>query len=184
LARLKDDPELCNVPVVMVTQADGEDLGLALGATAFLTKPVNYESLKDTLDGIVAVDVADVLVVEDDEATRQMMRRLLVRGGHRCREATNGREALGLLDDATPDAVLLDLVMPVMDGFEFLDWFRKREECREVPVIVVTSKDLSPSEREHLSERVLSVVTKGPGNRAQLLDMIAQLVGHGQASTS
>ncbi len=186
LSRLKAEAEYCNIPIVMITQTDGEDLGHALGAAAYLHKPVEFERLRSVLDQTLGSETTShVLVVEDDEDTRAMMRKMLVRAGQRCSEAADGREALGFLRDHHPDLILLDLMMPVMDGFEFLEAFAEREDWQDIPIVVVSAKDLTNRERELLSERARSVMTKGPGNRQKLLRTIENLVAsHGRKGRS
>lgn len=109
-----------------------------------------------------------MLIVEDDPATRELLRRTLEGHGHQVREAANGRSALGVLADGPPALILLDLLMPEMDGFEFLHAVRADARWRDIPVIVLTSKDLSGTERERLNGEVEAVLQKGALSREAL----------------
>jgi CheY-like chemotaxis protein len=117
-----------------------------------------------------------VLVVDDDVEVRQLLRRMLEPEGYTIVEAENGRVALERLRDGAPAVVLLDLMMPEMDGFEFVAEFRRHEAWREIPIVVVTAKDLSREERERLSGYVQKILQKGAHGRAELLAEVRELV--------
>ncbi len=153
LADLKSDPQLCDVPVVMVTMVDDENLGYALGATDYLTKPVDRERLLTLIDKHrpQASEDNTVLIVEDDDSTRELLKRMLGGTGWTIAEAANGRIALDRLPQVNPELILLDLMMPEMDGFEFLAEFRKTPQWRSIPVIVVTAKELTSEDRQRLN---------------------------------
>jgi CheY-like chemotaxis protein len=118
-----------------------------------------------------------VLVVDDDESLRQLVRRILEREGFTVMEAENGRAALERLRDSSPGAILLDLMMPEMDGFEFVAEFRRHEAWRGIPIVVVTAKDLSREDRERLNGHVERILQKGMHSRAELLAEVRELVG-------
>jgi CheY-like chemotaxis protein len=121
-----------------------------------------------------------VLVVDDDQPTRELLRRAIEQEGRPVAEAENGRAALTWLEDHEPDLVLLDLIMPEMDGFEFLEAVRARDEWRAIPVVVVTAKQLTDDDRWRLNGGVERVLAK-PGNSSEpLLDQIRELVGGGE----
>ena len=105
-----------------------------------------------------------------------MLRKMLARAGQRCSEAVNGRQALDFLGENRPDLIFLDLMMPVMDGFEFLEAVAQREDWQDIPIVVVSAKDLTNRERKLLSERAQTVMPKGPGSRKNLLRIIENLV--------
>jgi CheY-like chemotaxis protein len=117
-----------------------------------------------------------VLIVEDDGLTRQMLRTLLERQGWDVREATNGRTGLAALRDRLPALIILDLMMPEMDGFKFVNEMRAREAWRDIPVLVLTAKDLNRGERERLNGAVQQVFQKGVTSRQQLVQEIHRLV--------
>jgi CheY-like chemotaxis protein len=110
-----------------------------------------------------------VLVVDDDVAVRQLLRRMLEPEGYTVVEAENGRAALERLRDVSPSVVLLDLMMPEMDGFDFVAEFRRHEPWRAIPIVVVTAKDLSREDTERLNGYVQRILQKGSHSREQLL---------------
>jgi CheY-like chemotaxis protein/anti-sigma regulatory factor (Ser/Thr protein kinase) len=184
LKALKADPELCDIPVVLVTIMGDRDLGFALGAADYITKPLDRELLMRAVGRHVrGGDRAQVLVVDDDPKTRDMLRRTLQKAGWTVAEAANGCEALEALERAKPALVLLDLLMPDMDGFEVLERLNGDATWREVPVIIVTAKDLTPDDIERLNGRVAKVLQKGTYERRDLVRdihaMIARQVAHG-----
>ena len=177
LRALKADPVLHDVPVVMLTMIDDRGKGFALGAADYLTKPVDRERLHQALARYRDTDGSgSVLLIEDDEATREVMARTLEKSDWRVTEAANGREALDRLAAEQPRLILLDLMMPVMDGFEFLLEMRANDAWREIPVIVLTAKDLTPDDRRVLSGRVEQIVKKGAEDKQQVVTMIRQVL--------
>ena len=183
LKALKADPDLCDIPVVLVTIMGDRDLGFALGAADYITKPLDRELLMRAVRRHVrGGDRAQVLVVDDDPKTRDMLRRTLQKAGWTVAEAANGCEALEALERAKPALVLLDLLMPGMDGFEVLERLNGDATWREVPVIIVTAKDLTPDDVDRLNGRVAKVLQKGAYQRRDLVRdihaMIARQVVH------
>ena len=176
LAALKADPALADVPVVMATIVDEKQLGFALGAVEYLTKPIDRDRLRAVLGRYLRRDNPSVLVVEDDAATRSVLARTLAAAGWDVIEAENGRAALERLVTARPGLILLDLMMPEMDGFEFLDALRRRPDGRGVPVIVITAKELTDEDRRRLNGGVERIVAKGAHSRDQLLAEVRELV--------
>jgi signal transduction histidine kinase/DNA-binding response OmpR family regulator len=176
LSALKADPNLCDIPVVMVTVAPERGVGLSLGAVEVLTKPVDRAQLTALLNRVVRRG-GPVLVVEDDADTRDMMRHTVDKMGLSVAETANGRLALSWLGDNPPPAViLLDLMMPEMDGFELLDVLADRAEWREIPVIVVTAKQLAAEERERLSRQARKVLEKATATRNDIAAAIGEAV--------
>jgi signal transduction histidine kinase/CheY-like chemotaxis protein len=177
LRKLKADPELALIPVMMLTIEDEKNKGYALGAADYMTKPVDRGRLRGILDKYRSDDKAQrVLVVEDEKTTRQLLRRMLVGEGWQVREAENGRVALERLAEARPDLILLDLLMPEMDGFEFLSKLRQIPTMRHVPVVVVTAADLSEEDRRRLSGGVERVLLKAAYSRDELLAELRDLI--------
>ena len=160
LAALKDDPALAAIPVVMLTITDDRGLGFALGASEYLTKPIERAQLAAVLARYRRTPGAAVLVVEDDADTRTVLRRSLEKEGWRVAEAENGRIGLERVRAERPALVLLDLMMPEMDGFEFLDELRRDERIRNLPVVVITAKTLTEDDRRRLNGGVERVVQK------------------------
>ena len=151
LAALKADPETAAIPVVMVSFVVDAALSASLGAVEAVPKPVDWTRLRTILDQFRAAD-GDVLVVDDDADMRHRLRTVLERNGWSVREAGNGCEALDQVQHGVPRLVLLDLTMPIMDGFSFLDRLRDLPGCAEVPVVVLSARDTTAVERERLSE--------------------------------
>ena len=177
LSRLKSDPELADIPVIMVTIEEDQSLGYALGAVDYLLKPVDYDRLHTLLQPYQKSSSAScVMVVEDNIDNREMICRQLGQTGWRVLEAENGRQALALLEKEQPGVVLLDLMMPEMNGFEFVRNLRQHSQWRSLPVIVLTAKDLTPSEREWLSGQTQRIYQKGSSSRQLLIDEIRSLL--------
>ena len=177
LRALKADPMLEQIPVVMLTMVDDKSKGYALGATDYLTKPVDREQLRNALlRYYMPGESCSVLLVEDDQATREMMARTLENSEWQIVEAGNGREALERLAEKKPRLILLDLMMPVMDGFDFLLEMRANAEWQDIPVIVLTAKDLTEEDRRVLSGRVEQIVEKGACAHDQVVQLIHQVI--------
>ncbi|RYC29626.1 response regulator [Lichenibacterium minor] len=146
LSELKSDPELAAIPVVMVSSVDDKGLAASLGAADYMLKPVRRDRLTQVMAGFRSSE-GGVLIVEDDANLRLHVRSLLEDEGWTVADAGNGREALEQVALRRPEVVLLDLQMPVMDGFDFLKEFRAVPGCADVPVVVLTAKDLTREDR-------------------------------------
>jgi signal transduction histidine kinase/DNA-binding response OmpR family regulator len=176
LSRLKSDPELADIPVLMVTIDQDRALSSALGAVEYLLKPVDTDRLLTLLQPYRKdSSPTSVMVVEDNIDNRQMICRQLTKAGWQVLEAENGLKALEVLQTQQPGVILLDLMMPEMDGFEFLRELRQQAQWRSLPVIVLTAKDLTAEERQWLDGQTQRIYQKGAGNR-QLLDEIGSLL--------
>ena len=184
LQKVKADPELEKIPVMMISIAGDKDLGYTLGAVESLTKPVDREHLRQVARMYAKqAGVSRALVVDDDEAIRSFFQRALSDDGWTVATAENGAVALEEASEHVPDLVLLDLMMPVMDGFEFVMHFRKLAGCSTTPVIVVTAKDLDKKERESLLGHVERIVEKGALTREQILKQVRETVSqYGRAA--
>ena len=178
LQAIKQDAELSRIPVIMMTISDEKQKGFTLGASGYLTKPVDRVQLTQLLDRFKTIaGTPRALIVEDDLNAREMMRRLLVGEGWAVSVAANGREALDRLTDERTNLILLDLMMPEMDGFEFLAEFRKNPEFTSTPVIVVTAADLSLADRRRLNGGVEHILQKAASGQEDFLQQIRGLVG-------
>lgn len=176
LTALKRMPDVENIPVVMLTMVDDRNLGYALGASEFLTKPIEREALAAVLRKYAcATEPCRALVVDDEADIRHLLATLMQREGWNVVEAVDGREALLRVAESIPDLILLDLMMPTMDGFEFSIELRRRREWREIPVVVLTSKDLTEQERQRLNGHVQRVMTKGDYSHEELLQELARM---------
>jgi len=177
LTALKSDPALADIPVVMATIVDETRMGFALGAAEYLSKPIDRAHLLAAVQRCVPdAEGARVLVVEDDEATRVMVRRTLERAGCTVTEAENGRVGLDRLREHAPQIVLLDLMMPEMDGFAFLEALRAEPARGAISVIVITAKVLTEEDRRRLNGGVEAIVQKGGRGGEELLGEIRELV--------
>jgi CheY-like chemotaxis protein len=188
LAALKSDPDTAEIPVILVTIADDKNLGYALGAVAYLTKPVEREQLLAAIESCRRANDAGqpplapgtgspgrVLVVEDDPAVRTLVRRTLEGQHWSVTEAENGRVGIEQLA-GRPDLIVLDLMMPEMDGFAFIEALRRRPDTERVPVVVLTAKDLTDDDRRRLNGSVERILRKGEYTRDQLLAEVTGLV--------
>jgi CheY-like chemotaxis protein len=182
LAALKGDPDLADIPVVVVTIVDDRSRGRTLGAADYMVKPIDRDRLAKVL-GALRGDGrgARVLIVEDDETTRQMIRQILQAQGFTVSEAANGRVALEGLSADAPDVILLDLLMPEMDGFEFLEALHANAAWRQIPVLVLTAMDLTGQDLARLSGSVQRVLQKGACGpeelRREIRDCLAARIG-------
>ncbi|MFQ5593212.1 MAG: response regulator [Anaerolineae bacterium] len=177
LSALKADPELADIPVIMLTIVDDKNMGYALGASEYLTKPIDRGRLAAILKKYRCEQPpCPILVVEDDAATREMLRRMLEKEGWVVTEAENGRVGLERVAESRPEVILLDLMMPEMDGFEFVEEVRQQEAWRSIPIVVVTAKDLTEEDHRRLSGYVEKVLQKGAYSREELLTEVSELV--------
>jgi signal transduction histidine kinase/CheY-like chemotaxis protein len=177
LGALKADPGLADIPVVMLTIVDDKSMGFALGAADYFTKPIDWQRLGAVLQKYrKPVASPTVLIVEDDERTREMLRRTLQKEGWEIREAANGRLGVEQLSAGVPGLILLDLMMPELDGFGFMQELRRRPDCARVPVIVLTAKDLTDDDRRRLSGDVARVLGKDANGREQLITEVRQIL--------
>jgi CheY-like chemotaxis protein/anti-sigma regulatory factor (Ser/Thr protein kinase) len=179
MSALKATPELADIPVILLTIVSDQNLGYTLGAADYLVKPVDRERLAAVLQKYRAGsgEPPATLVVEDDDATREMLCRLLEGAGCEVAEAVNGREAVEYLRESRPHLILLDLMMPEMDGFQFLEEVQRHPDWRSIPTVVLSSKELTGEDRRRLNGRVLQILQKGVTGRDELLDAVRNLVG-------
>jgi GAF domain-containing protein/CheY-like chemotaxis protein len=160
LAAIKGDPALADIPVVLMSIVDQKNRGYALGAAEYLVKPVDRAKLVETLRTICGATAGRALLVDDDELVRRSVRQALEPLGWNVSEAENGRVAVDSLTAARPDVIILDLMMPTMDGFEFMDQLRGRPDWQDIPVVVITAKDLTDEDRDRLNGGVERIIQK------------------------
>jgi signal transduction histidine kinase/DNA-binding response OmpR family regulator/putative methionine-R-sulfoxide reductase with GAF domain len=177
LAALKADPDLADIPVIMVTIIDQKNMGYALGAAEYLTKPIDRARLLPVLNKYrQEVSVGPVLVVDDAKSVRLMVRRMLEKEGWEVAEAEDGRAALEILDGIDPSLVLLDLMMPEMHGFEFIEELRRSGRWSKLPVVVITAKDITAEDRQRLDGYVEKIIQKGSYSAESLMSELRALV--------
>jgi CheY-like chemotaxis protein len=184
IAALKGDPELADIPVVIATIVEDARRGIALGAAGYLTKPIARDKLVDILAAYrVGGRPNTVLVVEDDAEQRQVIRESLDARGWTVKEAANGRLALDALADGVPDIILLDLMMPEMDGFQVVAALQANPAWRDIPVVVVTALELDAEAHRRLNRGVEEIVSKNASTPAEVAGRIATLIARIKAKT-
>jgi signal transduction histidine kinase/CheY-like chemotaxis protein len=179
LGTMKSDPSLDHIPVIMITIVDDRNLGYSLGASEFMTKPIDRSRLLALVQRFAGHEAqARVLIVDDDPDVRDVVRSTLENSGLKTFQAVNGRAAIDWLQNhPAPSLILLDLMMPEMDGFEFLNRIRDDDKLVDVPVVVLSAKELTAEERAFLAERTLLVLSKGAqpiGSLGSALSAIAK----------
>jgi CheY-like chemotaxis protein len=177
LAALRADPELADIPVVVATIVDEQRHGMTLGAVGYLTKPIDRDRLVELMRKFrVHAGPTRVLVVEDDAAQRERIGTWLEPQQWLVTEAENGRVALDRLREAVPDVILLDLMMPEMDGFQVVAEMQKHPTWRRIPVIVVTARDLTAEDRARLNSGIETILMKESFSPETLIDRVRQAV--------
>ena len=177
LAALRQDPQLAEIPVIMVTILDEQRRGMALGVAGYLTKPIDRERLRNAVRRLrTPARPARVLLVDDDELQRRRIRLWLEAEQWSVDEATSGRAALARIAAAPPDVILLDLMMPEMDGFALVAALQADALGCDIPVIVITALDLSEQDRARLNSGIESVLVKDNFKPEELVRRIRRLV--------
>lgn len=177
LKALKQDAELCDVPVILLTMVENRELGYSLGAVEYLSKPIDKARLFKVISRCVRhKSQGPLLIVEDDKAMRESMQDILRADGWDVDAVASAESAFSSIGNIPPALILLDMAMPTMDGFEFLDQLRHNPRWHDIPVIVVTAKDLSADELQRLHAQSASVVNKASFEHDDLLREIHTLV--------
>lgn len=178
LSQLKTTPGLSEVPIILLTMLENKDMGFALGAADYLTKPIDAQKLLPVIERHRPTEPTGiVLVVEDDAPSRELVVRMLQKEGIKVMEAGNGKEALDALQAGpTPDLIVLDLLMAEMDGFEFLREVRPHPEWSRIPVVVVSSLDLNNEAQQVLKGQVEHIFQKGRFAREDLLREVRETI--------
>ena len=177
LVQLKSNPLTAHVPVIVCTGANGRTTAGTLGATEFLAKPFTGDQLREAVARQLSTERSSVLVVDDDLALRRLVVETLARDGGELREAADGLEALAMIAARIPDVLVMDLTMPKLDGFAVLDRLLERAETRQIPVVVLTGRELTGTERRLLRERNASVLEKRKYSGDQLRWLVRQALG-------
>ena len=172
LAAIKGDPALAAIPVVLMSIVDQKNRGYTLGAADYLVKPVDRTKLVETLTSICGSTAGRALLVDDDEVVRRSVRQALEPIGWQVTEAENGQIAVESLTANRPDVIILDLMMPKMDGFEFLDELRRRPDWQDIPVVIITAKDLTDEDRNRLNGGVERIIQKS--DRDEMLRQLSR----------
>ena len=179
LTELKTDRNMQHVPIIMCTVVDNAGKGLALGASDYIVKPVNRSLLLKVMKKYCTSTVCKILVVDDDEASRKMLKRTMVMAGWDVTTARSGRDALDYLgsgENRLPDAILLDLLMPGMDGFEVVEIIKTNPLWSSIPILIMTAKDLTNEDYQRLNGSVAGLMEKGACSSEHLLDRVNLLL--------
>ena len=177
LTALQNNEETRNIPVIMLSMLNEPDIGFSLGATDYLTKPVDWERLSAILDKHkIQTQSQSILIVEDDDITREMLKKSLEANDFKVVMAKDGKEGLEMVENSKPALVLLDLMMPEMDGFEFAENLRTNKKWLDIPVVVITAKDLTSEEHSKLKGNVEAIMQKGSYSKDELLSEIGRRI--------
>ena len=177
LSLLKSDPDLSSIPVIMLSVCAEQDFAFSMGVADYLKKPIDKQRLISLIHKYRPQhQFAQVLVVEDDPSMREMFRRVLEKENWEVSEAANGIAALESIARRQPSLILLDLLMPVMDGFQLVTELQKNEQWRQIPVVVVSAKEITLEDRQRLRSHVKSILKKGAFKREELLREVRQTV--------
>jgi CheY-like chemotaxis protein len=173
LQEIKQQPATKDIPVFVVTVVENQQKALALGATAFHSKPIDRIWLLDQLQAVQQFSGEQILIVDDDEVSRYLLKGALSHSGYRLLEAQRGNEGLRLACEAKPKLIILDLAMPDLSGFEVLELLKSDPQTREIPVVIHTSQELGSQDRALLHAAV-DIVPKQGGSRELTSARIAE----------
>ncbi|NJP05972.1 MAG: response regulator [Chloroflexaceae bacterium] len=179
LAALREDPELVDIPIIMVTIVDEKQVGFTLGATDYLTKPINREQVLALLQRYQRHSRRApfrILVADDDPLVRELLRRILETQDWHVIEARDGQHTLELVETESPDCLLLDIMMPKVDGFEVVRTLRAHAQWKDLPIIVLSARILDPEEESYLRHSVERILQKGSYNHEELLFEVRELI--------
>jgi signal transduction histidine kinase/CheY-like chemotaxis protein len=175
LARAKAEPEVATIPVIIVSMLDERGRGLALGAADYLVKPIAREELLDALIRVTAVSHATALAIDDDPVALELISAVLEPAGYTVLSARSARDGLALAEAEEPDVILLDLLMPQVDGFMVVDQLRANPSTSSIPIVVLTSKTVTIEDERRLRGQIASIARKGEVDRAALLGLVRKL---------
>lgn len=173
LRAIRENPAIRDIPVIMQTVLDERNFAYALGANSYLKKPIQRNALIEALSTFASNSAGhSVLIVDDDKDANEQLMAMLQRDGWDCRMALNGIEAMKALAEFKPDLVLVDLIIPEMDGYAFIREVRKNPEFDQLPVVVMTAEGVSSSKLHSLANETAGIVQKGS---MPLADLVADL---------
>ena len=180
LRALKEDSATREIPVIICSVVQDEDTGFSLGAADYLTKPVSREALLSALERLRR-PVRRIILIDDDAETLEWMSRLLEKeGGYQVFSAATGQDGLQAIQESPPDLIILDLLMPEMDGFEVLARIKGDPHTRSIPIIVVTAKELTPEDEARLNGQMSLLLRKGLFRTEDLLADVARVLHEAQ----
>lgn len=184
LKSLKADSQLYEIPVIMISMVDDRSSGYLLGATDYLTKPIDRDQLSALIKNHKCSQNKSVLLVEDDIDARLLVQRCCEKHGWTVDTAENGLIAIERMEKRRPDLIILDLMMPEMDGFEFLLELRKNQLWLDIPVIILSSMDLSLEDRQRLNGNFVKILHKGGIDQATLMTEITGIINRAQNTST
>jgi CheY-like chemotaxis protein len=180
LARAKADPSIADIPIVVVSMLDERGKGFSLGAADYLIKPVQRESLLATLRRVTfAANGANgrlrVLAIDDDPMALELIEAVLAPAGYQVLKATNGHQGVAAAKIELPGLVIVDLLMPEMDGFAVVEQLRADQTTSGIPIVILTSRSMDPAERERLNGQISHLARKGALDRTQFVELVRKL---------
>ena len=176
LARSKVDPAIAEIPVIIVSMVDERGRGLALGAADYLVKPIARGDLLGALSRVTGASQATVLTIDDDPLALELATAVLEPAGYMVLTARTGSNGVALARSAQPDVILLDLVMPEVDGFAVVEQLRADPRTSSIPIVVLTSKTLTTEDERRLRGRIASLARKGELDRHALLELLDRCI--------
>jgi CheY-like chemotaxis protein len=179
LVALQKTPETANIPIIIVSIVDQKQVGFALGAADYLVKPIRKPVLLETIRKHVPLqtdDDASILLVDDDPKTLELLEETLRSAGYETQSVQSGARALEVLSSKLVSAVLLDLLMPGMDGFEVIRHVRQEAALKDLPIFVMTAKSLTQDESALLSRETQALFQKDGSWQQQLIAEVGRVV--------
>jgi CheY-like chemotaxis protein len=180
LVALRKDQETAHIPIIIVSIVDQKQVGFALGAADYLIKPIRKPVLLETIRKHVTLqndDDATILLVDDDPRTLELLTEMLRSAGYETQSVQSGARALEVLSSKLVSAVLLDLLMPGMDGFQVIRHVRQEPTLKQLPILVMTGKNLTQEEAGLLSRETQALLRKTGAWQQQLIAEIGRVVG-------
>ena len=184
LQNLKKNPKTKDIPVIMISVSNDKDTGFALGAVGFINKPVQKEVLIQEIKKACRPGVKSVMIVDDNDFELKQLAEAIKEEGLKPVKANSGKECIDLLNNFVPEAIILDLMMPEMDGFQVLQEIRNNPETENIPVIISTAKDITPEDKIKLTGKVYSVLKKNDKILDDALKIIKKLLAELEAKST
>ncbi len=175
LAELRRDDRTRDIPVIIVSSVEDQAKAFHLGATDYLVKPLERAALLRSLTELTAAH--RILIIDDDQRDRYLLKQQLRDPGMVIREASDGRDGIRQAAEERPSAIILDLTMPGMSGFDVLDALKTSSATKDIPVIICTSRVLSDQERIQLKDNTVAIISKEGYGQGQLADVIRRAAG-------
>ncbi len=177
LRELKEDPETQDIPVIILSIVDNKRLGFSLGAAEYIVKPVEKQVLLRKLRNLEkTTTIKKVLVVDDEQDTVELIGNVLRETGYQIEVAYNSKDAIKTIKDFVPDLIVLNLTMPEVSGFDVIEYLKTEEGVKDIPLIVITRKDLTEKDIDELDGRIQGILNKGVLAKEDLLKEIKDTI--------